>query len=188
MTGTGPHNAGDILTLGEAIEIYAERDWRRSDADKGKLGIRGAEDRARKAIVTAVESGALRAASEDGKSFRRDYFAFWASSSEPTRKGIEWAGDFASVKWSERFEGLYQAGPLVVRSFELECDFTYPKWSLLEPIPTPSVEAPREWVEALAFSKSQNDALRNRIAELESEVAHLKLANSGRKGGLSKGL
>lgn len=183
MSGGGPYKAGDTLTLTKAAEIYAQRDRRKDDSD------RTADDRARQAIKYAVLKGKLSAASEDGKSFRRDYFTFWASSNKPNRKGIEWVGDFADIPWPERFEGLYEVSHPVVHELKFEVDYQYPEEAILQaPIPVPSEEAPWEWVEALGFAKFQNDALRKKLAELEREVKHLKHANAGRKGGLSTGV
>ncbi|GAB3390759.1 hypothetical protein [Lysobacter fragariae] len=178
--------ANDVLKLEEAAAIYAERDRRRSDDDKGARGHRGALDRARKAIEYAALNGKLKTTGEDQNSFRRDFFAYWASSNKPKGKSIEWVGDFANTKWSERFEGLYEVPQPVVHELKFEVDYQYPEEVILQaPIPIPTVEAPAEWVEALGFAKFQNDALRKKIAELEGEVNYLKHANAGRKGGLS---
>lgn len=173
MTDRRQFKLGDTITMTEAVALYAERDMRPNDDS------RGAKSRSRGRIGQGIKEKVLKPASADGKTFRIEHFVSWAMLDNPDgpehkRRGqpTAWVGKYADIPWQQRFEGLYEAPRPVVEDFgDLKVKYQYSDEQRLRaflgtPVAAPVVDAPQEWVDALAVACCQIDLFRGLVAEL----------------------
>lgn len=200
MTERPEYKLGDQITLAQAAQIYADRDWREHD-DK-----RGAEARARAQIKEAIKKGHLQYTDAARKALLIERFVSWAMVSNKFGRGAHkpddeppaWSGRYASdewrarvthpewgydpgADWRTRFQGIYEAPSGTVRRSHFEPRYQYSDEQRLlaflqMEVPIPPVAAPQEWVNALAVALCQVDLLREQNLVLEDRRGKLSKA------------